>query len=49
MIDMLNRIRLPQAVEYYKNALYGDDEPTTEDFRSFVFFFKTIGIGLFAV
>ncbi|EGT41634.1 hypothetical protein CAEBREN_10861 [Caenorhabditis brenneri] len=36
MIDMLNRIRLPQAVEYYRNTLYGEDPdaPISEDFRS---------------
>uniref|UniRef100_A0A8R1DM78 Serine/threonine-protein kinase smg-1 n=1 Tax=Caenorhabditis japonica TaxID=281687 RepID=A0A8R1DM78_CAEJA len=35
IIDMLNRIRLPQAVEYYKNSLFGDDlDAVSEDFRS---------------
>ncbi|EGT41049.1 hypothetical protein CAEBREN_17485 [Caenorhabditis brenneri] len=34
MIDMLNRIRLPQAVEYYRNTLYGEDPdaPISGDF-----------------
>uniref|UniRef100_A0A1I7T9F9 Serine/threonine-protein kinase smg-1 n=1 Tax=Caenorhabditis tropicalis TaxID=1561998 RepID=A0A1I7T9F9_9PELO len=36
MTDMLNRIRLPQAVDYYKKTLYGDDPDASvsEDFRS---------------
>ncbi|KAF1770033.1 hypothetical protein GCK72_001850 [Caenorhabditis remanei] len=36
MTDMLNRIRLPEAVDYYKTTLFGSDPdaPITEDFRS---------------
>ncbi|ULU12958.1 hypothetical protein L3Y34_015876 [Caenorhabditis briggsae] len=34
--DMLNRIRLPDAVRYYKKTLFGEDEEAqvAEDFRS---------------
>ncbi|CAI2300472.1 unnamed protein product [Caenorhabditis sp. 36 PRJEB53466] len=35
IVDMLNRIRLPQAVDYYKNTLFGEDaDAVTEQFKS---------------
>ncbi|CCD67583.1 Serine/threonine-protein kinase smg-1 [Caenorhabditis elegans] len=37
MVDILNRIRLPQATDYYKVVLFGEesnDSTITEDFRS---------------
>ncbi|CAB3408298.1 unnamed protein product [Caenorhabditis bovis] len=34
MLDVLNRLRLPHALSYYRNVIFVDDEPVSEDYRS---------------